>query len=584
MSETTVNTNPRNAPEPGFTKDVIRVLSGTSWDSVGATFVINLLSLVLPLTLMQVYDRIVPNTAFSTLTLLVFGAGAALMLEALLQYLRAVTAGWSAARYEHVEGCRAVERMLSARLSTFEEQGVGEHLENFNALPRLKDFYSGQAMRALIDLPFALIFVVAVAYLGGWLALVTVSVLTAFAISAAWLGRRLREVLLERVTNDNRRQNFIIEVLGGIGTVKAMAMEAQMSRRFERLQENCSKTNYKIAEASSYANGASTYFSYAMLFAVAATGSLFVIDGTLSVGGLAACTLLSGRAMQPLQRAMGAWTRFQDIRIARSRLDRILNLEMDPVSLAEQPELTGDEALVMTDVSFSYPGQDQPLLSGINLRVEPGRAIAIRAETTGSGKSTLLHLMTGVLEPTSGTVQLGSHNISELSPAIKGKVITYLPAKSTALNGTILENLTMFRPHRTAVALELSRRLGLDDIAAQLPRGYEMVIGDGVGNTLSQGVMQRISLVRGLATQSEFILFDEANSAIDGAGDAELRTLLEEAKVKSGLVLISHRPSLLKLADVTYDLKDGRITRVESKPIPPTTPPSATPDLTGADR
>ena len=183
--------------------------------------------------------------------------------------------------------------MLSARLSTFEAQGVGEHLENFNALSRLKDFYSGQAMRALIDLPFALIFVAAVAYLGGWLALVTAGVLIGFAITAAWLGRQLRNVLVERVATDNRRQNFIVEVLSGIGTVKAMAMEAQMARRFERLQENCSKINYKVAEASAYANGASTYFSYAMLFAVAATGSLLVIDGNLSVGGLAACTLLS---------------------------------------------------------------------------------------------------------------------------------------------------------------------------------------------------------------------------------------------------------------------------------------------------
>jgi ATP-binding cassette subfamily C protein LapB len=560
MSETTVNTNSTNAPKLGFAKAAADVMRGTSWDTVTATFVINLLSLVLPLTLMQVYDRIVPNAAFNTLTLLVLGAGGALFLEAMLQYFRAVTAGWSAARYEHLEGTRAVERILTARLSTFEEQGVGEHLENFNSLSRLKDFYSGQAMRALIDLPFVLIFVVTVAYLGGWLVLVTISVLVLFALTAAWLGSRLREVLMERVTNDNRRQNFIVEVLGAITTVKSMAMEAQMARRYERLQENCSKTNYKVAEASSFANGASTYFSYAMLFAVAATGSLLVIDGTLSVGGLAASTLLSGRAMQPLQRAMGAWTRFQDVRIARDRLETVLNLELDPAALSEQVKLTGDETLVMTDVSFGYPSDDQPLLRDVNLRIEPGQVIAIRAADTGSGKSTLLHLMTGLLEPVTGTVRLGNHNISELSPSAKGKAIAYLPSKGPALKGTILENLTMFRPHRTAVALDLSRRLGLDVIAAQLPRGYETIIGDGIGDTMSQGVMQRISLVRGLASQSQFILFDEANSAIDGSGDAELRALLEEARKKCGIVLISHRPSLLKLADLTYELKDGRIT------------------------
>ena len=407
---------------------------------------INLLSLVLPLTLMQVYDRIIPNAAFSTLTILMLGVGAALLLEAILHYLRAITASWSAARFEHIEGCRAVERILSARLSTFEEQGVGEHLENFNALGRLKDFYAGQAMRALIDLPFVVIFVAAVAYLGGWLALVTTGILALFAITAAILGRQLRNALLERVTNDNRRQNFIVEVLGGIGTVKAMAMEAQMARRFERLQENCSKTNYKVAEVSAFANGTSTYFSFGMLFAVAATGSLLVIDGTLSVGGLAACTLLSGRAMQPLQRAMGAWTRFQDVRIARQRLARVLNLEADPTSGVAQPTLTGNEVLELNEVSFRYPGQEQMLLQDINLRLERGKIIAFREETTGGGNTTLLHLMMGMLEPTSGTVRLADHDMSDLSPATKSKAVTYLPPKGQVLKGTILENLTMFPP------------------------------------------------------------------------------------------------------------------------------------------
>jgi ATP-binding cassette subfamily C protein LapB len=574
MSETTVNNSPAKEKESGFANDVFSVLQGTSWDAVGATFLINLLSLVLPLTLMQVYDRIIPNAAYNTLTLLALGAGAALLLEASLQYLRAVTAGWSAARYEHLEGCRAMQRLLSARLSSFEAQGVGEHLENFNSLSRLKDFYSGQAMRALIDLPFVIIFVVTVAYLGGWLVLVTAGVLILFAITAALLGRRLREVLLERVTNDNRRQNFIVEVLSGIATVKSMAMEAQMARRFERLQENCSKTNYKVAQASSHANGASTYFSYGMLFAVAATGSLLVIDGTLSVGGLAASTLLSGRAMQPLQRAMGAWTRFQDVRIARQRFQKVLNLDIDATARNEQPKLQGDEVLELRDVSFAYQPDDRMVLRNINLRLEPGKAIAIHAEGNGHGRTTLIELMAGELVPTTGTIKLGNYDLADLAPSIKSKALSYLPSKGTVLKGTILENITMFRPKRTQAALELSRRLGLDQIAARLPRGYETVVGDSVSDILSQGVLQRISLVRGLAPGPLFVLFDEANSAIDGTGDAELRDILEEIKAKTGLILISHRPSLLKLADEFYELKNGQLTRAAPKPAP--TAPGAT--------
>ena len=441
-----------------------------------------------------------------------------------------------------------------------------------------EDFYSGQAMRALIDLPFVIIFIAAVVYLGGWLALVTAGVLILFAITAALLGHRLRQVLLERVANDNRRQNFIVEVLSGISTIKSMAMEAQMARRYERLQESCSNTNYKVAQASSHANGASTYFSYGMLFAVAATGSLLVIDGTLTMGGLAACTLLSGRAMQPLQRAMGAWTRFQDVRIARKRFLSILNLEVDPTAQIEQPKLQGDEVLELNDVSFAYRPDDRMVLRNINLSVAPGKAIAIRAEGNGNGRTTLIQLMAGELIPTSGTIKLGEHDLIDLSPVIKSKALSYLPSKGSVLKGTILENITMFRPKRTQAALELSRRLGLDQIAARLPRGYETIVGDSVSDILSQGVLQRISLVRGLAPQPLFVLFDEANSAIDGTGDIELRKILEETKARAGLILISHRPSLLKLADETYELKDGQLIRFTPGLNP------APPETTGAER
>ena len=216
------------------------------------------------------------------------------------------------------------------------------------------------------------------------------------------------------------------------------------------------------------------------------------------------------------------------------------------------------------------------VLRNINLRLEPGKAIAIRAEGNRNGRTTLIQLMAGELVPTSGSIKLGDHNLADLAPATRSKALTYLPSKGAVLKGTILENITMFRPRRTQVALELSRRLGLDHIAARLPRGYETVVGDSDSDIMSQGVLQRISLVRGLAPQPLFVLFDEANSAIDSAGDVELRKILEETKAKAGLILISHRPSLLKLADETYALINGQLTRAEPKPAPAASTPTST--------
>ena len=206
-------------------------LSFGFWNAASSTLLINVVSLALPLALLQVYDRIIPNDALSTLGLLVVGVAVALLLETVLQVGRAISASWSAAKFEHIVGCQAMERLLQSDITAFEQRGAGAYVEDMNALTALKDFYSGQALRAVLDLPFAALFVGLVAYLAGPLVLVTLAMLLAFLAVAAFLGWRLRRVLRDRMEADDRRFNFIIEALSGIHTIKAMAMEPQLQRR-----------------------------------------------------------------------------------------------------------------------------------------------------------------------------------------------------------------------------------------------------------------------------------------------------------------------------------------------------------------
>lgn len=534
-------------------------LSDGVWDTVGATVFINLLALALPLSLLQIYDRILPADGTSTLTLLVIGVAVALGLEAFLQFGRALSAGWSAARFEHRTGCLAMSRVLHADLADFERRGAGAHVESLNALGQLKDFYAGQALRALLDLPFAALFLAIVFWLGGPLVLVAITVMVLFSACALILGRRLREVLSERLTADDRRLNFIIEVLGGIHTVKTMAMEAQMLRRYERLQETSSGWNYAVAASNASAMGAGSLFLYANLFAVAGFGSLLVMDGALSVGGLAACTMLSSRALQPLQRALGVWTRFQGVKLARARLDEVLTLKQENAPQTVRHELQTGKDLVLEKVSFGYDPKLPPVLKDIDLRVKPGNTIAI-AGGNACGKTTLLQLLMGALVPGSGKALLGRQDLGEFTARQRSDAIAYLPQNGAVFKGTILENITMFRPEHTAHALSLARRLGLDQVVARLPNGYHTVVGDSAGEALPRGIRQRIAVVRALCTRPRIILFDEANAAIDNEGDAQLRGLLESLKADHTMVLVTHRPSLLQLADQVYDLADGRLT------------------------
>ncbi len=528
------------------------------FDILVASLFINLLSLAMPLSLLQIYDRILPNSSFNTLAMLIAGIALALLLEAALRIGRSYLSGWVGARFEHMAGCAAIERILSTSVNDFEKEGSGVHLERIGSLGTLKEFYAGQAMMTLFDLPFAFIFLMLISYLAGSLVFVPIVLISLFAFSAWVVGKALRGSLAERMEADERRFNFIIEVLGGIHTLKSMAMETQMLRRYERLQEACAKTDYDVTKHSSTAMGLGALFSQLTMFTVVGFGSTFVIDGQLTVGGLAACTMLSGRAMQPLQRAVGIWARFQSIQLARGKLREVF--ELQPESESNLPSIGNNYrgGVELRDVTLRFKDDGPALFENVNLKVEPGQIIGISGGNA-SGKSSLLYIMMGAMRPTSGQVLMDGMDLNELDPSSVRRKIGYLPQHGVLFNGTILENLTMFKPELEDKALRMARLLGLDDVVARMPLGYDTNVGNGAYDSLPRGIKQRVAIARALMTDPVVLLFDEANAAMDSAGDRVLTEFLEQARGKRTLILVSHRPSLLKMADEIYDLNDGNL-------------------------
>jgi len=535
----------------------IAYMPGGIFDLLLASVFINILALAMPLTLLQVYDRIIPNSADETLVLLVVGIGSALILEAFLRMGRSYVSGWMGARFDHLAGCAALERFLGVSIVDFERVGSGAHLERYNALSTLKEFYADQAIQALCDLPFAVIYIGAVAYLAGPLFLVPVVLIVFFALVAFVIGKKLRVALQHRMQADDRRFSFIIEVLGGVHTFKGLAMEEQMIRRYERLQETCANAEHDVALRSSYAQSAGALFSQLVLFSVVGFGSTLVIDGSLTVGGLAACTMLAGRSMQPLQKAVGIWTRFQSIELARERLRELFEMDVEkPPGLPELPPVRGD--LNLENVTFTY-GKNKdgevmpPLFENISMEIGAGETIGVTGGNA-SGKTTLLYLMMGVLGPTEGTVRVDGRNLQDYQPSSIRKQAAYLPQEGMLFNGTLLENLTMFRDEKIDDAMDMSMLLGLDSVVAHMPQGYDTMVGDGAGDKLPKGIKQRISIARALVDKPRILLFDEANASMDGAGDAMLKALLERLKGRVTMVLVTPRPSILNLSDRIYDI------------------------------
>ncbi|MEE9318040.1 MAG: ABC transporter transmembrane domain-containing protein [Rhodospirillales bacterium] len=536
-------------------------MPGGLFDMAAATVFINILGLALPLSLLQIFDRVIPARDDATLVWMVAGVGSALVLEAFLRVGRSYVGGWIGARFEHLTSCNTMERLLRANITDFEKRGAGAYLERLNALGALREFYSGPVAGAVFDLPFVILYLGVIAYLAGPLVLVPVVLIVLFAATAMTLGR-LREALEGRMQADDRRFGFIIEILGGIHTVKGLGLEEQMLRRYERLQESSTDADYRVVRYKGSALGLGALISGLAVFGVAGFGAVQVIDGTLTVGGLLASIVLAGRALNPLEDVAGFWTRFQDTRLARERLGELLTLsEEKPTGLIELPPIEG--ALDFQDLSFSYgkgkDGEDlPPVFKNVNLRIEPGQTIGV-VGASASGKTTLLYLMMGVLTPTHGVARVDGYDLRECDPTNVRHQVVYLPQEAVIFKGTFLENLTMFRDDRANDALDIAKLLGLDNAVAGFPDGYDTPVGEGVDDKLPRGTRQRIAIARALADKPRVLLFDEANSFIDGAGDALLRDLLVRLKGRVTLVMVTQRPSMLRLADRILEIRGDEL-------------------------
>ncbi|WP_083218732.1 peptidase domain-containing ABC transporter [Candidatus Thiodiazotropha endoloripes] len=527
-------------------------------DVLLASLGINTLALAMPMVVLQVYDRIIPHQAMGTFMALMIGMLGVVVLEALLRIFRSAILAWSGARFEHRESMDAMHRVLHTDTLVFNRETSGDYLTRLQSVEEINQFYSGQSMLLLMDFPFVVLFLSLIWFISGELVQIPILLLTIFALISIMLGRQLHNALKARNTTDSRRQNFLIEVLSGIHTVKSMAMEALMLRRYERLQAQSAESIRKLAHINSVVQGFGSTFSQVAMVSFVSFGSLSVISGDLTVGALAAGTMLTGRVLQPGLKAMGLWTQFQSVRLSLDRRQEIDRMPAEISGEYDGPEpLHGD--IKVEGIHFRYPGQEQWLLEDLSLEVPAGGSVGITGNN-GTGKSTLISIMTGFMHPQQGEVLLDSRNIKTYRQEFLRQQIGFMPQHGMLYEGTILENMTLFREGEAIdQAMELSRELGLGEIIARMPDGLDTQIGGSAVNSLSEGVRQKIVMVRSLIGHPNIILFDDANANFDIKNDAKLMALIKKMKGSRTLVIVSHRPSFLRICDKQFELRDGQL-------------------------
>jgi len=528
---------------------------------------VNILSLTLPLVILQVYDRIIPEEAFDTFAILMVGVAVAVLFDYGLRETRSRIMAWAAARFEHRASTESVDSILNADISELERDPPSVHLDRLSAIDTMREFHSGQILVTFADLPFVAVFLALIWLIAGDLVFAPLALSGAAVIVVMLLGVLLSRAIRYRAEMDDQRYDFAFKVLSGIHTVKGLGLEAQMCRRYEALMAPLAKAVERVAFLSFLGQTISPTFSNLAMLATAAFGSLLVVSGDITGGTLIACILLAGRALQPLSRLISLWVQSRTLKLAKERLGKVLALPEEEGRFATEMTLSATESagaksdrIIFDNLTVHRGRPDYPVLDRVDLEIPKGAFVAVSGPV-GGGKTAFLDLLAGLLPPDEGLYLYGGRGIGEIGVDAYRASVGYARQTPVLFKGTIQDNLTTFGDRDSlSRALDYARALGLDETVAMMPKGLGTAIGDTASDVLPASVQQQIALVRILTGEPEMLLLDEANSAFDLETDRLFRELVSHLKGHVTIVMNTSRPSLIALADIQLEISHGQVT------------------------
>lgn len=570
---TDVTGKPHKFVKGGARQGLIPLLATACLDMpamvVVSSILINLLALFMPLAIMQVYDRIIPRQAVETLTLLVIVVAFTVAAEAVFRIARNHVVSWSATILAWRTHHEVLKRVMAAPASFLETESASRNLDRIQALTAYAEWHGSPSRLVLADLPFVALYVGLMIIVGGQLATIPLILFLVLAVAAHQRSAGLRKTNKSRALEDMKTRDFLIEAINGLPTIKASAMESQMQRRFERLQETLaahSFTSMRLAEETQAFGNLLSGLTQMMTVTV---GAIFVIEGTLSIGALACCVMLAGRAVQPLLRCVAVWNELQSVIVGLEKAGPLLQLP--PVQEGSRPAWTkGPMDIRFAGVSFHHAQDTRKILDNVSITVPAGGILAITGRD-GVGKSTFADLICGYLPDYSGEIRVGGFDPRNDGAALKQYLAIVRPGASM-MRGTIMDNLIMFRKgDEIELAIHAARLIGLDAQISRLPLGYQTVMSEGPSAELPSGLVQRIAIARAIARRPAVLILDEANGALDMSSDQLLTSGLRRLKGFTTTIIITNRPSFAAIADQTWRLEAGKlhlVPPVVEKPAP----------------
>ncbi len=524
-----------------------------------ASICINLFAIVSPLFAMNVYDRVVPNAAFDTLYVLAFGAVVVYLFDFVMKLLRGYFIDVVSKRADVTMSANIFSQMLNVKLAARPES-VGSFISNLNQFESFREFFTSATMSAIIDFPFVLFFTVMVYWLGGGLAMVALCTIPVVILAGILVQKPLNAVVKESYKYAAQKQAMLIESLTSIDTIKSVAAESVVQKRWEHVLGMSAKTSAKMRNLSSFATTFTSLMQQLASVLVIVLGVSKIADGEITMGALIACSILTSRALAPLGQVANLLTRYHQSKASVSGIDNMMQLPTErakTVSSLNLQHLSGK--IEFSEVGFSYPKQVQPALEKVSFSIQPGEKVGI-VGSIGSGKSTIEKLILGLYDPLAGNVLLDDIDIRQIDKALLRKSIGYMAQEVHLFYGTVKDNIAYGAPYVDDTALiKAAKQTGVLDFVASHPDGFNLQVGER-GEKLSGGQRQAIALARTLLLEPDILVLDEPTNMMDTRTEMQIKhNLAEYLKPHRTLVLITHRGSMLSLVDRLIVLNRGKV-------------------------
>jgi ATP-binding cassette subfamily C protein LapB len=527
-------------------------------DVLWAALLINFFALAFPMFSMNVYDRVVPNNATETLWALSIGVLLIMCADVFMRLLRSHFVDEASARIDVQISATLMEKVLGMKLENRPES-VGSFASNLRGFEQVRDFIASSTVTALIDLPFALIFVVVLAWISPWLALPVLLTFAIILVMGYVLQYRLHELSQTTYQAAAQRNATLIESLTGIETIKSLGAESVIQARWERANVFLSRTSVRMRALSSSATYITGWLSQAVTVSMVVIGVYLISQRELTMGALIASSMLAGRALGPAGQIVGLLMQYQGARTAMESLNKIMDRPVErPVgaSFIQRPVLRGD--IEFRNVKFSYPNRQDAALDGLSFKIAAGERVALIGRV-GSGKSTIERLIMGLYQPTEGAVLLDGIDLRQLDPADVRRNLGYVSQDVTLFYGTLRDNITFGLPYADDSAIVAAAELsGMASFINRHPRGFDMPVGER-GESLSGGQRQGIGLARAVLHNAPILLLDEPTSAMDFTTEAQITQNIGHFAHNKTVVLVTHRTSLLSMVTRVIVIDGGRI-------------------------